>query len=48
MRYTFQVSMVFSLSGNVIEFLFGRKVNELKQKKIPPAKHDNGEPALVK
>jgi len=31
MRYALQVSMVFSLAGNVIEFLIERKMNELKR-----------------
>jgi len=34
MHYAFQVSLVFSLAGNVIEFLLGRKKNDLKRK--PP------------
>ena len=37
MREALQVNMDFSLSGSVIEFLPGRKMNELKQK-IPPGK----------
>jgi len=32
MHYAFQVSLVFSLAGNVIEFLLGRKMNDLKRK----------------
>jgi membrane protein YqaA with SNARE-associated domain len=32
MHYAFQVSLVFSLAGNVIEFLLGRKKNYLKRK----------------
>jgi len=35
MRYAFQVSMVFSLSGNVIEFLPALKMNELTLKTSP-------------
>jgi hypothetical protein len=36
MRYAFQVSFVFSLSGNVIEFLPGRKMKGLKRNTSTP------------
>jgi len=47
MRYAFQVSLVFSLAGNVIEFLLGRKMNDLKRK-TPKGKTDTSSLAVVK
>jgi len=47
MHYAFQVSLVFSLAGNVIEFLLGRKMNDLKRK-TPKGKTDRSSLAVVK
>jgi len=47
MRYAFQVSLVFSLAGNVIEFLLGRKMNDLKRK-TPKGKADASNSDVVK
>jgi hypothetical protein len=47
MHYAFQVSLVFSLAGNVIEFLLGRKKNYLKRKK-PKGKTEASNSDVVK